>query len=376
MKQCCTLLAVVLVVWSQTLFAQDPSFSQFYAHRNYLNPALTGLDPGLSVSAISRMQWLRADRGFRTYGATLELQEPFLRSGFGLSLLHNTEGIGNLATTNIGFSYAYTIPGRDNNFHFGLSARWAQKTLDWSKFIFSDQLDPVQGPIYQSSATPGLERISYFDVDFGAVWRFNSNFSIGRGARSSARSMIGFAVHHLPGIFGSPQLRESFQNLNTVVPPRLTLHMGTIIPVAIFRGAGSELAISPNFKFDIQGENPLNYSQSLKVYSIGAYVLYEGFYVGAFYQDKVPFPSGTKNTNAFSIMLGGYLNANLRSSQDDQQFFLGFSVDINTTGLGVAGGNVYELALRYNFADFPSLFGRGRRGSGSKNSFLDCKDFF
>ncbi len=374
MKYSCTLLAVVLVIWGQSLFAQDPSFTQFYAHRNYLNPALTGLDPGLSFSAISRLQWLRADRGFRTYAATVELQEPYLRSAFGLSLLHNTEGIGNLATTSVGLTYAYTIPGRNNNLHFGLSARWAQKTLDWSKFIFSDQLDPIQGPIYQSSATPGLERISYFDVDFGAVWRFNNNFSIGRGSGSKARSMIGLAVHHLPGIFGSPQLRESFQNLNTVVPPRLTLHMGTIIPVAIFQGGGRELAISPNFKFDIQGENPLDYSQSLKVYSIGAYILYEGFYVGASYQDKVPFPSGTKNTNAFSLMLGGYLNTSQRSSQDDQQFFLGFGVDINTTGLGVAGGNVYELALRYNISSFPPLSGRGR--SGSKNRFLDCKDFF
>lgn len=374
MKSRFALLVWGLLLLGPDLWAQDPSFSQFYAHRNYLNPALTALDPGLSVSAISRMQWLRADGGFRTYGASVEIQEPFIRSGFGLSFFQDTEGIGRLATTSVGLSYAYTIPGRKSNLHFGFSSRWVQKSLDWSKFIFSDQLDPVLGPVYGTAASPGLEYLSFFDVDFGMVWRFDSRFSLGKGrAVSDARSMIGLSVHHLPGLFGSPQLQESFQNLSTVVPPRITFHMGTIIPTTIFKGAGRELSISPNFKFDIQGNNPFNFGQSLKVFSLGSYLLYEGFYVGAFYQDKLPFPSGAKNTNAFTLMLGGYMGRG-RGPEDDQQFFLGLSVDINTTGLGVSGGNVYELAMRVNFSEFPSLFGSNRSRSSQK--LLDCKSFF
>ncbi|MCB0634515.1 MAG: type IX secretion system membrane protein PorP/SprF, partial [Lewinella sp.] len=40
------------------LKAQDPSFSQFYANRVYLNPAFVGLESGITLSATSRMQWL------------------------------------------------------------------------------------------------------------------------------------------------------------------------------------------------------------------------------------------------------------------------------------------------------------------------------
>lgn len=374
MKQCLPFLVLVLCLLGEKAGAQDPSFSQFYAHRIYLNPALTGLDPGLSVSAISRMQWLRADRGFRTYGAAIELQEPYLRSGFGLSFMHNAEGIGNLATTDIGFNYAYTIPGEKNNVHFGFATRWVQKSLDWSRFIFSDQLDPVMGNVHNSAATPGLERISFFDIDFGVVWRFDHRFALSRGTGRDSRTMIGLSVHHLPGLFGSPQVKESFQNLETVVPPRITFHMGTIIPTMILRGTGKALSISPNFKFDIQGENPVNFGQSLKVFTLGAYLLYEGFYLGALYQDRMPFPSGIKHTNSFILALGGYMGGNRPGRQEEQRFFLGFSVDINTTGLGVAGGNAYELALRYNFGGDVSLF--GNRRSRSTNSFLDCKSFF
>lgn len=373
-----TLLGVILAMNYQAGRAQDPSFSQFYAHRAYLNPALTGLDPGLSLTAISRLQWLRADRGFRTYGATAEIREPLLRSGLGLNLLHNTEGIGNLSTTSVGLSYAYTIPGERSNVHFGMTTSWVQKTLDWSKFIFSDQLDPIMGPVYGTSASPGLENVSFFDIDFGVVWRFDSGLSLGKGTVRRSRTMLGLSIHHLPGLFGSPQLRESFQELETVVPPRITLHAGMIIPTTILRGVGKEIALSPNVKFDVQGTNPLRFGESLKVFTLGAYVLYEGVTLGAFYQDKLPFPSGLKNTNAFIVTIGSYLGGAQARDGVGQKFYLGLSVDVNTTGLGVSGGNVYELALRYNFADMPSLAGGGRRHSRSRSAerLLDCKDFF
>ena len=76
-------LGILCAIGLTLLQAQDPSFSQFYANRIYLNPAFTGLESGLTVGAVSRMQWLTVDGGFRTYGFTLELQEPHLSSGIG-----------------------------------------------------------------------------------------------------------------------------------------------------------------------------------------------------------------------------------------------------------------------------------------------------
>ena len=56
---------MLLLCFSHYLSAQDPSFSQFYANRIYLNPAFAGIEGGISATAVARAQWLRADRGFR-----------------------------------------------------------------------------------------------------------------------------------------------------------------------------------------------------------------------------------------------------------------------------------------------------------------------
>ena len=101
---------IFILLFSTLSFSQDPSFSQFYANRIYLNPAFTGLDNGVSVGAVSRLQWLSADRGFRTYGMSFEIRRPFINSGFGIQLFQDEEGIGELKNTSVGLSYAYSIP--------------------------------------------------------------------------------------------------------------------------------------------------------------------------------------------------------------------------------------------------------------------------
>ena len=69
-------------------------------------------------------------------------------------MLSDTEGLAQLKTTSVGLSYAYTIPMESHNIHFGFEVDWIQKSVDWSKIIFSDQLDPVYGAIYPTSAIP------------------------------------------------------------------------------------------------------------------------------------------------------------------------------------------------------------------------------
>jgi hypothetical protein len=70
----------------------------------------------------------------------------------------------------------------------------------------------------------------------------------------------------------------------------------------------------------------------------------------------------------------GGVDLELGHSASAHKLFIGFSVDINTTGLDIEGGNVYELALRYNFADFPGLATKSY-GASSKR-ILDCKSFY
>lgn len=192
------LLTVLFILSIQLCQAQDPSFSQFYASRIYLNPAFTGIENGLSFASASRMQWLNVDQGFQTYVASIEFQEPYLRSGFGLSLFHDTQGIMQLNTNGISLSYAYHIPMDEHNLHIGFQGHWIQKSVDWDKITFSDELDPVFGDINPTSAVPLLDNINYTDFDFGILWRFQKDMKIGKLISRDTRTSIGLSLHHLP----------------------------------------------------------------------------------------------------------------------------------------------------------------------------------
>lgn len=364
--------ALWVIIFSATLCrGQDPSFSQFYANRIYLNPAFTGIEGGISFAGVSRTQWAKVDRGFRTYTASAEFQEPFLRSGFGLNLFHDTQGTMQLNTTGIAISYAYIIPMNNHNIHIGLKGTWVQKSVDWNRIVFSDEIDPVFGVVNPTTAVPYLDKTTYTDFDAGVLWRFENDIKIGKTLFRDTRSSIGLSIHHLPYLFLKNTGNESFQNLYTQPSPRLTFHAGMVLPLLYFNGNRKKLAISPNLKYDLQGEVSSVDGSGLQVFTYGAYLLYEGIYFGIYYQNKNPFPQ-FENTNALIFAMGAYVDA---GKKDQKSFFIGFSYDANTTGLGARAGGVYEIALRWTMRPTASLFAKHKKRKSSKR-LLDCYDFF
>ncbi len=351
--------------------AQDPSFSQFYANRIYLNPAFTGLEAGLSVAGVSRMQWVNVDQGFRTYGFSAEIQEPFINSGIGISIFRNTQGLAQLNSTSVSMSYAYLIPMKNHNIHIGVEAAWNQKRVDWDKLIFSDQLDQINGNVYSSTFTPVIDKTSYTDFNMGVLWRFNSDMNIFKKRFRDVHHSVGISMSHLPALFGSNAGQESLQNLETQLTPRMTFHAGSMIPLTYFNTGKNELMISPNFKADVQGDGLFKFKDNLQVFTYGGYLLYNGYYVGALYQNKNVL-SHHKNTNAWILAFGAYVEYN-----KGKKMFIGFSYDANTTGVGAAAGNVYEIAFRWTGNSTVSIFGPpgGGKGKNGKRA-LDCYHFF
>lgn len=361
-----------------SLQAQDPSFSQFYANRIYLNPAFAGLERGITATAAARMQWHQVDKGFRTYNFSVETQLPVIRLGLALHLLKNTEGIGDLTTNQAGVVLSYTIPGDRNNFHFGMEARLVQKTIDWDKFLFSDQLDPVFGVVRPSTLVPLLDKTMYGDFDFGVVWRHDSKLTMGNNSFRKIRSHLGLSFHHLPYLFSkSAEGNDSFFNTGARVAPRTTFHGGMIIPITFLKGTGMDIAFSPNFKLDMQGNKFLNLQENITVGTLGMYTLVNSFYVGLLYQNRFFGPSG-QHTDAFILTLGGYANSNGRQRNSTPNLFFGISADFNSTGVGPSAGSVFEVTLRYRFLTDANIGGRlgGRSGRGSSKRVLDCKSFF
>lgn len=374
---CWIILTTLLSCIAITSYAQDPSFSQFYANRVYLNPAFVGLEGGLTVTGAARMQWLRVDRGFRTYGMTVETQLPVVRLGLGLHLLRDEEGIGNLITNQAGFALSYTIPGKKDNIHFGFEGKLVQKTIDWDRLLFSDQLDPVYGVVQPTSMVPVLDKVMYGDLDFGIVWRHESDLRMGSRSMQKIRSHLGMSFHHLPYLLSSSaDGNDSFLNLDTRIAPRTTVHGGMIIPITFLTGTGMDISFSPNIKLDMQGYKFMSVKENLMVGTLGLYTLVNSFYLGVLYQNRVYAPNHF-HTDAFIITFGGYTNTDSRSGGDQPSFFFGISADLNSTGVGPAAGSVFELTFRYRFMQDMSIGGSGRGGKrGSKNKILDCKSFF
>ncbi|MEZ5043827.1 MAG: PorP/SprF family type IX secretion system membrane protein [Saprospiraceae bacterium] len=371
------LLPVALGLISPLLKAQDPSFSQFYANRIYLNPAFAGLESGITLAGVSRIQWLNADQGFRTFGASLETQLPFVGIGLGLHVMSNTEGLANLQSNQAGVVFSYTIPGEKSNLHFGMEGRLVQKHLDWDRLVFSDQLDAIYGVVQNSSVMPVLDQVTYGDFDFGVVWRRVGDLGNGKKRLRNVRSQLGLSFHHLPYLVSkSAKGNDSFLNTESAVAPRTTFHGGLIIPLKIFQGTGFDVSFSPNIKVDMQGYKFLNFQENITVSTVGMYGLVNSFYLGLLYQNRFFAPNAT-HTDAFILTVGGYAmsSSNDRKNSDPRLFF-GASVDINTTGVGPVAGSVFEMTFRYRFLPDINLGSGKNSRSRSGKKILDCKDFF
>jgi len=185
-----------------------------------------------------------------------------------------------------------------------------------------------------------------------------------------SRHSLGLAIHHLQQVFNKNGGFESFQQLETRVAPRVTLHYGSVLPIVWFASGTKNIAVSPTFKYDLQGDDPSTPAKNLQVFTMGGYFVYDGIYVGALYQNK-RLVSGPKNTNALILAFGLFIQP---KRKDASNMFIGFSYDANTTGVGSRAGGVFELAFRYNFGGIPSIFGDAKRRNAKKS--IDCYRFF
>lgn len=331
-----------------TVKAQDPSFSQFYVNKLYLNPATVGSQPGLTFTSIYKNQWRAISGGaFNTIGSSLDMQMPRFSSGVGFTIFRDAVSNAALVTNGFGFSYAYILKLGDNfNMHIGLSANYLRKSIDPSKLIFSDQLDPFIGQTGSSSAIVPNEKLGVFDMGTGILARFSLNVK-----DVVVHNSIGFAVNHLT----SPE--ESFLNLETRLPRRYTVHYGSMIPVAHSIAKGrSSFYISPLFKFD--------YQSKLKVYTVGFLTMFKPFYIGFMYQDN-KFENRDTKTLIFTGGMDGQLNSKIN-------YTFGYSYDLNITGISASAKGVHELSLKLVFLE-AVLFKQKKINSKRRNT--KCYEF-
>ncbi|MGZ4033217.1 MAG: PorP/SprF family type IX secretion system membrane protein [Bacteroidia bacterium] len=189
---------LLMIYSSLTIFAQDAHFSQYNNSRIYTNPAFTGTDSTLVLSANYRMQWPKSEP-YQSFNFSADKYFHSLRGGLGINFLHDDQMNGVFTTSRIDINYAPHF----ELFHHklvvqpGIQFSFFQNTVDFSKLTFGDQIDPRRGFVYSSNDVSGPSTKSNIDLSAGLLLYSDHFFG-------------GFAIHHInqpdEGIIGSSML--------------------------------------------------------------------------------------------------------------------------------------------------------------------------
>lgn len=165
------LLTLLLLVAASESFAQDHLYSQFFNAPVYLNPALNGQFEGdLRLNMIYRNQWSAAPGNLSYLTATIDLKIPQFGGGVGLMFTRSSEGAAYLTKNNISAIYSYSVGTDKFILSFGLQAGVTNRSVDWNKLVFSDQIDPRLGYVPGSTSSAELPQFNnryYFDSGAG-----------------------------------------------------------------------------------------------------------------------------------------------------------------------------------------------------------------
>jgi type IX secretion system PorP/SprF family membrane protein len=289
---------------SMDVHAQDPQFTQFYANPLYLNPAFAGTARCPRVVMNYRNQWPALSGTFVTTSASFDQHVDAVSGGLGLLVMNDQAGRGTLNTTRVSGIYSYQQAiSRKFSMKVGFEATYFQKSLDWSKLTFGDQIDPRRGFIYNTNDVPRGGSVG--NVDFSAgVLGYSDVF------------FVGFAAHHLA------EPNESLIVGESKLPMKLTGHAGAAIPVGMKGKYGeAQTKISPNVLYQQQA--------AFRQLNIGLYVDHGPITAGVWYRTR----------DAFIALIGF----------QTEKFKFGYSYDVTTSRLTTATAGSHEISMQLQF---------------------------
>ncbi|PCJ67655.1 MAG: hypothetical protein COA58_00535 [Bacteroidetes bacterium] len=218
--------------------AQDPEFTQFYAAPIYTNPAMAGTgscDGGGRVVLNYRNQWPSLPGTFITSSASYDQHFDKIGGGVSLLIMDDRAGEGLLRSQTVSAGYAFQLrPNRRSTIRFGIQGEYGQRSIDWQRLRFEDQISPSQGFVNPTGEVFNGNQVGFV------------NFSTGFVAYTE-RFYGGVAIHNLiepnQSFFGNPE---------AIVPRRYTVHSGLVIPLDGRKNP--ESSISPNVLFMLQNK--------------------------------------------------------------------------------------------------------------------------
>lgn len=306
-------------------WAQDPQFSQFYANPIYTNPAFAGSVNHGRIVMDFRNQWPGVSGAFRTGSFSYDEHFDKINGAFGVMASYDEQGVGTLKTTGINAIYAYQIPvNRKFTIQAAVQVSIMQKTIDFSKLLWFDQIVKTQGFINPTNEPSGDNSIII--PNFGAgVIGFSKSF------------YGGFSAHNL---FEPAQ--AFYVGSSNPIPRRYTAHAGLVIPIVRDRNERNQVNLYPNVIFKTQRQfNQVN---------LGMYMS-KGSYVGGVY-----YRQNSVNSDAVIILVG--IKA--------PKIKIGYSYDATVSKAKTGATNSHEVSVAFELK---------KRVPKSKPRKVTCPDF-
>lgn len=324
---------VLFVLSSFAINAQDIHFTQFYMSPLNLNPALTGvMNCKTRMVANYRNQWaaVLAANAYNTYSVSYDQKIPVGREdyfGIGGSLWGDVAGESRFGTTQgrVSMSYSKKMAGYRKKASYlviGADAALTSRSISnadlrWPSQITGDGFDPTR-PNNEPNFTDF--DFLYADIAAGLLW-----FSV---IDNNTNWYFGAALHHL----NRPNVTFLGDEVNLY--SRYTLHAGmqfeiarkiSMLPFGVYMAQGPHRSLNAgtNFRFAMGPSRTINQS----------------FEVGAWYRVGNKVEGGLHSD---AVILSSRFNY--------EQFGLGFSYDINVSGLRQASpaNGAFEFSLIYN----------------------------
>jgi type IX secretion system PorP/SprF family membrane protein len=341
----CVMLMILFT--TPTVQAQDPQFSQFYAAPLYLNPAFTGATGQARAGINYRNQWPAIAANFTTMSAYFDYFIEDKKSGVGMILTRDVEGLAGLRSLSVGLQYSYELQLTDFlGFRPGVQVALYNRDVNFNKLTFGDQFDPATGELINPQTAESFNTNfskTFVDLSFGGVF-------------FTRTAWLGVAANHLN------RPNQSIIDEEAPLPIKFSVHGGFkfyMRPGVIENGIYSreaERSIAPAFQYRHQGQ----FDQM----DLGLYFTFEPIVLGTWYRG-VPFKQldGFVNNESLVLLLG-FVKLGAKDALN-----LGYSFDYTISKLGPGSGGAHEFSLVYTWPM------RNPRKPPADKLVIPCPDF-
>lgn len=292
MKKLFNIITLIIISCLAAFAQQEIMFTQYMHNETVINPAYAGSHDVLSLTALTRHQWVGVDGApnFQTFSAHTPLRNPKLATG--LSIINDKIGVSrNLSINNM---YVYKLKLKKKKFlQFGLQGGFTYACSDYGDLLINDENDTKFENQYIRKFLPNVGAGLYYYSD-----KFYAGFSTPQLLQN--KISLGDAVTILQ------QNRHYFLTSGYVFDVNEFLKIKPSIFMKVVTGAPVQMDFSTNF------------------------IMKEILWLGFTY----------RTGDSFDIM--GLL-------QVSEQLRFGYAYDNTLTSLGKNSYGTHEIVVNYRF---------------------------